>query len=60
MGEALANRLPRTGVGHNAKARSISFGQRPDDSWTARQTLTFVVSSSALLWMIILQTARVL
>jgi len=60
MGQALANRLPKTGAALYSSPRAIAWGSLGEGRWSARQTLTFVFASSALLWMLLLETARVL
>ena len=60
MGQALADRLPKTGDAIYSRPQALAWRSQEDGRWSARQTLTFVVASSALLWMLLLETARVL
>lgn len=60
MAQALANRLPKTGAEIYSSPRALAWGSLDDGRWSARQTLTFVFASSALLWMLLLEATRVL
>ncbi len=60
MGQALANRLPKTGDVVYSRAQALAWTGGADRKWSARQSLTFVAAASALLWMLLLETARVL
>ena len=60
MGQALANRLPKTGDAIYSSPKALAWGSLDGSRWSARQTLTFITASSALLWMLLLETTRVL
>ena len=60
MAQAFAQKFGADSGRQYSETPAGALARRPDDHWTPRETLVFVAASSALLWMMILETVRVI